>query len=103
VLLDGLDLATVGVRSWRRRVVYVPQFHLNHVLAETMAFNLLMGDAWPPSPEDLERAREICVDLGLGPLLDRMPGGLSQVIGDGGWRRRRRWTTRRSAAPDGRR
>jgi ATP-binding cassette subfamily B protein len=85
LLLDGLDLASTGTRAWRRRVVYVPQFHLNHVVTETLAFNVLMGEGWPPTPADLERAREVCLDLGLGPLLERMPGALSQVVGDGGW------------------
>ena len=27
----------------------------------------------------------ICRDLGLGPLLDRMPGGLMQMVGETGW------------------
>jgi hypothetical protein len=31
----------------RRRVVSAPQFHENHVLTETFAFNLLMGRGWP--------------------------------------------------------
>ena len=68
------------------RVVAVPQFHRNHVFTGTFAFNVLMGRGWPPGPGDLERAEEICRDLGLGPLIDRMPGGMGQVLGEIGWR-----------------
>ena len=31
-------------------------------------------------------AEQICRELGLGDLLDRMPAGLQQVVGDTGWR-----------------
>ena len=47
LMLDGLDQETHG-GGWRRRVVLAPQFHDNHVLAETFAFNVLMGRRWPP-------------------------------------------------------
>jgi len=52
--------------GWRRRIVSAPQFHENHVLTETFAFNLLMGRRWPPSQDDLTQAEEICRELGLG-------------------------------------
>jgi ABC-type multidrug transport system fused ATPase/permease subunit len=52
---------------------------------DTFAFNLLMGREWPPRPADLEEAAEVCRELGLGPLLDRMPAGLQQMVGESGW------------------
>ena len=85
LLLDGLDRATLGARPWRRRVAAAPQFHENHLFTETLAFNLLMGRQWPPTAEDLEWAETTCRRLGLGPLLDRMPAGLFQVVGETGW------------------
>jgi ATP-binding cassette, subfamily B, bacterial len=85
LLLDGLDLATLGDAAWRRRVVLVPQFHENHVLTGTFAFNLLMGRAWPPTQLDVDAAEDVCRALGLGPLLDRMPSGMLQVVGETGW------------------
>lgn len=85
LLLDGLDPASVGHRGWRRRVVLVPQFHENHVLMGSLAFNLLIGRQWPPSPGALEQAEAVCRGLGLGPLIERMPGGLFQMVGDTGW------------------
>jgi ABC-type multidrug transport system fused ATPase/permease subunit len=51
----------------------------------TFAFNVLMGRAWPPRPADLDEAERVCRALGLGPLLDRMPAGLAQVVGETGW------------------
>jgi ATP-binding cassette, subfamily B, bacterial len=86
LLLDGFDRASLGSDGWRRRVVLAPQFHENHVLSESFAFNLLMGRNWPPLPEDWREAEELCEELGLGELLAQMPAGLSQMVGETGWR-----------------
>lgn len=85
LLLHGRDLATLGARAWRRRIALAPQFHENHLLSAPLAFNLLMGRSWPPSPEELAEAELLCAELGLGPLLSRMPGGLLQQVGETGW------------------
>ncbi|MBU1879245.1 MAG: ATP-binding cassette domain-containing protein, partial [Chloroflexi bacterium] len=85
LLLWGFDRQTMGDVAWRRRVVVAPQFHENHVLTGTLAFNLLMGRRWPPMPEDLVEAETICRELGLGDLLDRMPAGFQQMLGESGW------------------
>jgi ATP-binding cassette subfamily B protein len=85
VLLGGLDRPTVGGEDWRRRVALAPQFHENHVFTETLAFNLLMGRRWPPSPGDLVAAEEICRALGLGNLFANMPSGMQQMLGESGW------------------
>ena len=85
LLLNGVDLHTFGETEWRRRAAAAPQFHDNHVFADTLAFNLLMGRQWPPAMGDMEEAESLCRDLGLGDLLDRMPSGLLQMIGDAGW------------------
>jgi ATP-binding cassette subfamily B protein len=85
LLLDGVDPASVGHHRWRRRVVLVPQFHENHVLMGSLAFNLLVGREWPPAPAAIEQAEAVCRGLGLGPLIERMPGGLFQMVGDTGW------------------
>jgi ATP-binding cassette subfamily B protein len=85
LLLDGLDRRSLGTAAWRRRVASAPQFHENHVLQSTFAFNLLMGRRWPPRPEDVAEAETICRELGLGELLARMPAGLMQMVGETGW------------------
>jgi len=85
LLLEGLDYRTLGARGWKSRIVAAPQFHENHVMTGTLAFNLLMGDRWPPRADGFQRADAILRELGLGELLDRMPSGLSQMVGETGW------------------
>jgi ATP-binding cassette subfamily B protein len=85
LLARGLDMSCLGEAGWRARVSVAPQFHENHVLTESFAFNVLMSRGWPPRPSDLEEARAVCKELGLGPLLERMPGGMFETIGETGW------------------
>ena len=85
LLFRSLDRQSIGGEGWTRRIASAPQFNENHVFSETFAFNLLMGRGWPPAPADLDDAEEICRELGLGELLERMPGGLLQMVGENGW------------------
>jgi ATP-binding cassette subfamily B protein len=84
LLLEGLDRASLG-DTWRRMSTSAPQFHENYVLTGTLAFNLLMGRRWPPEEGDLVAAAQLCSELGLGELLERMPLGLMQMVGETGW------------------
>ncbi len=85
LLLWGYDRQILGSEEWRRRVVMAPQFQENYVFTETFGFNLLMGRGWPASEEDLAEAETICRELGLGEVLDRMPSGFQQMLGESGW------------------
>lgn len=85
LLLHGFDRASMGLSAWRKSVVMVPQFHENYVFVGTFSFNLLMGRHWPPSPEDEQAAIEICKELGLDSLIERMPSGMQQIVGESGW------------------
>jgi ATP-binding cassette subfamily B protein len=85
LLLRGIDRHTLTAEEWRRVVAMAPQFHENHVFSATFAFNLLLGRRWPPSASDLTEATRLCEDLGLGPLLGRMPAGIHQHLGETGW------------------
>lgn len=84
LLLGGLDRATLG-DDWHRLATQAPQFHDNHILSGPLAFNLLMGRGWPASAADLDEARAVCEELGLGDLIARMPAGLMQMVGETGW------------------
>jgi len=86
LLLDGFDIKALGQEEWAKRVAYVPRFKENHIFTGTLAYNLLMGRRWPPTAEDLAEAELVCRDLGLGPLLDKMPAGIHQVAGETGWK-----------------
>jgi len=85
VLVHGFDRHTLGDRKWKQVVTAAPQFHENHIFTETFAFNVLMGRGWPPHASDFEEAETVCRELGLGDLLDTMPSGLLQMVGEGGW------------------
>ncbi|MBV9266402.1 MAG: ABC transporter ATP-binding protein [Acidobacteriaceae bacterium] len=85
VLAGGLDMQTLGRDGWRKHVVWVPQFHENYILTGTLAFNLLCGRRWPALAADFDQAEEVCRGVGLGGLLERMPSGLLQMVGEGGW------------------
>jgi len=85
LLCDGLDRDTLGREGWQRRVTAAAQFHENHVLTGSFAFNALLGRRWPAEREDLEEVDEVCRELGLGELIDRMPGGVQQPVGETGW------------------
>jgi ATP-binding cassette, subfamily B, bacterial len=84
LLLGGLDRATLG-DQWHRWVTAAPQFHENHILTGTLAFNLLLGRHGSTRDGDLQEAQTLCEALGLGDLLARMPAGLMQRVGETGW------------------
>jgi ATP-binding cassette subfamily B protein len=84
LLLNGLDRHTLG-DDWHRLATSAPQFHENHILSGSLAFNLCMGREWPAPPLLLTEAETLCRELGLGPLIERMPGGLNQYVGETGW------------------
>lgn len=85
ILVSGWESKLVSARAWREAIVCAPQFHENHLIAGPLAFNLLLGRQWPPGPADLREAEAVCRELGLGELLDRMPRGLGQAVGELGW------------------
>ncbi|MGH9389416.1 MAG: ATP-binding cassette domain-containing protein, partial [Vicinamibacteria bacterium] len=84
-LVNGMRRPSSGVVLLEGKVATAPQFHENHVFTESFAFNLVMGRAWPPSGADLREAEGLCRELGLGELIEKMPGGMNQMVGDTGW------------------
>jgi ATP-binding cassette subfamily B protein len=85
VLAGGLDRTSLGAQGWRRRVAVAPQFHENHMITGPLAFNLLMGKSGAIADADLREAETVCKELGLGELLQRMPAGIMQMVGESGW------------------
>jgi ATP-binding cassette subfamily B protein len=84
VSINGLDQKAFG-GAWSELVCHAPQFHDNHIIAGPLGLNLLLGTGWPASEAERARALSVCEDLGLGPLIRRMPGGLDQRVGESGW------------------
>ena len=81
----GYDPASLGQSGWRRRVILTAQFHENYVLTESLLFNVLLGSDWPPSPESVRDALTLCSALRLDRLLESMPAGAMQMVGETGW------------------
>jgi ATP-binding cassette subfamily B protein len=67
------------------RVALAPPFHDNHQFVGTLAYNVLAPRPWPHGEDDETEAEALCRELGLGPLLDRMPAGMQTLVGEGGW------------------
>ncbi|MFA0813668.1 ATP-binding cassette domain-containing protein [Microbulbifer epialgicus] len=86
LLINGYDRTSIGQDQWRKLVATAPQFYENHVLGDSFLFNLLMGDEWPPRKGSLRKAYTICDELGLTPLIQKMPAGMLQTVGEMGWR-----------------
>jgi len=82
ILVGGTDRYSVSDVDWRRRVASAPQFQENYVFSNTLAFNL---DPWGERGFESEEAREICAELGLTPVIERMPQGFAQLVGETGW------------------
>lgn len=85
LLLDGLDRASWGDQAWRDAVTAAPQFHENHIFTGTLAFNLFFGRADAEALDEQVDAEQLCRELGLGDLIDRMPASLLQGVGETGW------------------
>ncbi len=82
ILVGGTDRYSVSDVDWRRRVASAPQFQENYVFSNTLAFNL---DPWGERGFESQEAREICGELGLTPVIERMPQGFAQLVGETGW------------------
>ena len=87
ILAGGLDRFTLGEQGWRKRVAIAPQFHENHILTETLAFNLLLGRPWPPVPKRSRRSRRPVPPAGT------RPHARSNAVGPDASGRRRRLAT----------
>jgi ATP-binding cassette subfamily B protein len=85
LLFNDRDLATLGQQYWRKKICWVPQYHDNHIFSGSLLYNLLLGRTWPPTEEDTELALDVCEQLGLFPLLRKMPAKVLQPVGEMGW------------------
>ncbi len=65
----------------------VPVARPTHVLHQTLAVNALLArPEWPPADGTLERLERRLAAVGLDALVERMPMGLGQPLGQTGWR-----------------
>lgn len=85
LLLHGYDQVSWGSMAWKKRIVLVPQFHENHIFSATLVENLWLGKDNPPDELDMERTLGIVKALGLNDVVEKMPSGLFQMVGETGW------------------
>lgn len=64
-----------------------PEARAEHVLHQPLAANALLGGrCWPPSPKQIDELTARLRSVGLSALVERMPLGLGQPLGETGWR-----------------
>jgi ATP-binding cassette, subfamily B, bacterial MsbA len=80
ILVDGVPLAELDVRSWRRRVGVVSQdtFLFNDTVANNIAFGIPGADR--------EAARRAAEMAAAAEFIERLPDGYDTVLGDRGVR-----------------
>jgi ATP-binding cassette subfamily B protein len=67
--------------------MHVPVPRPEHVLHQTLAVNALLArPEWPPAPETVEAMERRLAAVDLAPLVERMPMGFGQPLGQTGWR-----------------
>lgn len=80
IRLDGTDLRDLGSAVARRSVAVVAQ--QDRLFDTTLRDNLLLGD---PDADD-ERIAEVCRSVALDEVVEGLPDGLSQRVGENGRR-----------------
>jgi hypothetical protein len=78
-------LKAICSRDRLRRIDFIHGGHLSLSLG-LFVFSLVTRlRRWPPSHDDVKEAEEICREPGFGGLIERMPAGLLQMVGETGW------------------
>jgi ATP-binding cassette, subfamily C, bacterial len=80
ILIDGVPLPEIDIRSWRRSIGYVPQELI--LLHDSILANITLGD----SSIGEERVAEALLVAGAGDFIACLPNGLSTEVGEKGAR-----------------
>ncbi len=78
VLIDGVDIKTVKLRSLRSQMALVPQEPV--LFRDTVLENVRYGK---PEAKD-DEIRDVIHELGLDPLIESLPEGLNTMVSEGG-------------------
>jgi ATP-binding cassette subfamily C protein CydD len=78
VLVGGVDLATLDLAAWRRRIAWVPQ--RAHLFADTLAGNVRLGAPLASG----EAVRAAVRDAALTDVVAALPDGLETKLGERG-------------------
>jgi ATP-binding cassette subfamily C protein len=80
ILIDGVPLAEIDLRQWRRQIGYVPQESV--MVDDSVIYNLALGEE-DLSEEDIRAALRAADALAF---VEAMPEGLHTRLGEGGSR-----------------
>jgi len=80
ILIDGVPLAEIDLRQWRRQIGYVPQESV--MVDESVTYNLALGDEGLGEAEIREALRAADALA----FVEAMPEGLETRLGEGGSR-----------------
>lgn len=80
-LVNGIDVRGLDAASLRARIAWCPQE--GHLFKSTLRGNLIIARGRADAPEDAE-LEDALRQVGLGPLLERLPAGLETQIGSAG-------------------
>ncbi|MEM2092082.1 MAG: ABC transporter ATP-binding protein [Candidatus Bathyarchaeia archaeon] len=78
ILIDGVDIRTVKLRSLRSQLALVPQEPV--LFRDTVLENIRYGKSGATD----EEVTEVIRDLGLEPIIKTLPEGLNTVVSEGG-------------------
>ncbi|MEM2341674.1 MAG: ABC transporter ATP-binding protein [Candidatus Bathyarchaeia archaeon] len=78
VLIDGVDIKTVKLKSLRSQIALVPQEPI--LFKDTILENIRYGKSGATD----EEITKVIRDLGLEPIIETLPDGLKTVVSEGG-------------------
>ncbi|MBS7606920.1 MAG: ABC transporter ATP-binding protein [Candidatus Bathyarchaeia archaeon] len=78
ILIDGVDIRTIKMKSLRSQMALVPQEPI--LFKDTVLENIRYGK---PDATD-EEIVNVIKDLGLEPIIETLPNGLNTVVSEGG-------------------
>jgi ABC-type transport system involved in cytochrome bd biosynthesis fused ATPase/permease subunit len=78
ILVDGVPLSDANADAWRTRVAWLGQRPA--FIRASVSANLTLAR---PAP-DPDRLARLAAQLGVAPLIDKLPRGLATLLGEGG-------------------
>jgi ATP-binding cassette subfamily C protein CydD len=82
ILVDGVDLNTLDLHDWRRRLAWLPQNP--RLFQGTLLDNIRLGLADAPAEPDLAAVREAARRAHAAEFIDRLPLGYETPVGERG-------------------
>ncbi|MFS0558652.1 thiol reductant ABC exporter subunit CydD [Brevibacillus sp. 179-C9.3 HS] len=76
--VDGQPITGDAIKEWQRQIAYIPQHP--YLFSQSLADNIRFYE--PEATQ--EQVEQVIRDVGLGELVDSLPNGCDEIIGEGG-------------------